>query len=130
MGGAVVAIEKGYIQREIQDSAYKWQMEVENKQRVIVGVNQFQIEEAPPEGLLRIDASVGELQKEKLAKLRAKRDNAILAAKLSALEEAAKDEQINLMPFILEAVKAYGTLGEICGVLRKVFGEYEAHISL
>ncbi|MBP2640937.1 MAG: scpA 1 [Firmicutes bacterium] len=130
LGGAVVAIEKGYIQREIQDSAYKWQMEVETKQRIIVGVNQFQVEEQPPEGLLRIDASVGELQKAKLANLRATRDNAALAQKLSALEEAAKDEQINLMPFILEAVKAYGTLGEICGVLRKVFGEYEAHISL
>lgn len=130
LGGAVVAIEKGYIQREIQDSAYKWQMEVETKQRIIVGVNQFQVEEQPPEGLLRIDASVGELQKAKLANLRAKRDNAALAQKLAALEEAAKDEQINLMPFILEAVKAYGTLGEICGVLRKVFGEYEAHISL
>jgi len=130
LGGAVVAIEKGYIQREIQDSAYKWQMEVETKQRIIVGVNQFQVEEQPPEGLLRIDASVGELQKAKLANLRAKRDNAALAQKLSALEDAARDEQINLMPFILEAVKAYGTLGEICGVLRKVFGEYEAHISL
>jgi methylmalonyl-CoA mutase N-terminal domain/subunit len=105
-------------------------MEVETKQRIIVGVNQFQVEEQPPEGLLRIDASVGELQKAKLASLRAKRDNAALTQKLSALEEAAKDEQINLMPFILEAVKAYGTLGEICGVLRKVFGEYEAHISL
>ncbi|MBP2654100.1 MAG: scpA 1 [Firmicutes bacterium] len=130
IGGAVVAIEKGYIQREIQESAYKWQMEVERKNRVIVGVNQFQIEEKPLEGLLQVDASVGELQKKKLAELRAKRDNNALQIKLVALEKAAKDEKINLLPFILDAVKVYGTLGEICGVLRRVFGEYEAHVSL
>ncbi len=130
LGGAVVAIEKGYIQREIQESAYKWQMEVENQQRVIVGVNKFQIEEKPVEGLLRVDSSVGELQKQKLAELRAKRDNAAVRDKLALLEEAAGDEDKNLMPFILDAVKVYATLGEICGVLRKVFGEYEAHVSL
>ncbi|MGL5511652.1 MAG: acyl-CoA mutase large subunit family protein, partial [Sporomusa sp.] len=130
MGGAVVAIEQGYIQREIQESAYKWQMEVENKQRVIVGVNQFQIEEKPVEGLLRVDASVGELQKKKLVELRARRDNAAVQAKLIALEAGCQDESVNLMPLILDAVKAYATLGEICGVMRKVFGEYEAHVSL
>ncbi|SDF16116.1 acyl-CoA mutase large subunit family protein [Sporomusa acidovorans] len=130
LGGAVVAIEKGYIQREIQESAYKWQMEVESKQRIIVGVNKFQIEEKPVEGLLRVDASVGELQKQKLAELRAKRDNAAVKEKLAKLDAAAQNETTNLMPFILEAVKAYATLGEICGVLRKVFGEYEAHVSL
>ncbi|VBB06332.1 methylmalonyl-coa mutase alpha/beta chain catalytic [Lucifera butyrica] len=130
MGGAVAAIEKGYIQREIQDSAFKWQMDVETKQRIIVGVNQFQIEEKAPEGLLRVDASVGELQKKKLADLRAKRDNAAVQTKLAALEKAAQNENENLMPFILDAVKVYATLGEICGVLRKVFGEYEAHVSL
>ncbi|WP_371365343.1 Methylmalonyl-CoA mutase [Sporomusa rhizae] len=130
LGGAVVAIEKGYIQREIQESAYKWQMEVENQQRVIVGVNKFQIEKKPVEGLLRVDSSVGELQKQKLAELRAKRDNAAVRDKLALLEEAAGDEDKNLMPFILDAVKVYATLGEICGVMRKVFGEYEAHVSL
>jgi len=130
MGGAVVAIEQGYIQREIQESAYKWQMEVENKQRVIVGVNQFQIEEKPVEGLLRVDASVGELQKKKLVELRARRDNAAVQTKLAALEAGCQDESVNLMPLILDAVKAYATLGEICGVMRKVFGEYEAHVSL
>ncbi|SDF20498.1 acyl-CoA mutase large subunit family protein [Sporolituus thermophilus] len=130
LGGAVVAIEKGYIQKEIQDSAYKWQMEVETKQRIIVGVNQFQIEEKPVEGLLRVDASVGELQKKKLADLRAKRDNAAVQEKLAALEKACQDENVNLMPYILDAVKVYATLGEICGVMRKVFGEYEAHTNL
>ncbi|SMC83441.1 methylmalonyl-CoA mutase, N-terminal domain [Sporomusa malonica] len=130
MGGAVVAIEKGYIQREIQESAYKWQMEVESKQRIIVGVNQFQVAEKPVEGLLRVDSSVGELQKKKLADLRARRDNGAVQATLAALEAGCQDENTNLMPLILEAVKAYATLGEICGVMRKVFGEYEAHVSL
>ncbi|HWR42516.1 MAG TPA: methylmalonyl-CoA mutase family protein [Sporomusa sp.] len=130
MGGAVVAIEKGYIQREIQESAYKWQMEVESKQRIIVGVNQFQVAEKPVEGLLRVDSSVGELQKKKLADLRARRDNGAVEAKLAALEAGCKDENANLMPLILDAVKVYATLGEICGVMRKVFGEYEAHVSL
>ena len=130
IGGAVVAIEEGYIQREIQDSAYKWQKEVENDERVIVGVNKFQIEEKPIEGLLRVDASVGELQKKKLADLRAKRDNAAVSAALAKLEAACADESVNLMPIILEAVKTYATLGEICGVMRKVFGEYQAHATL
>ncbi|MEG6584009.1 acyl-CoA mutase large subunit family protein [Dendrosporobacter sp. 1207_IL3150] len=130
IGGAVTAIEKGYIQKEIQDSAYKWQMEVEKGDRVIVGVNKFQIEEKPVEGLLRVDASVGELQKKKLADLRAKRDNGAVQDKLAALEKACQDESVNLMPLILDAVKAYATLGEICGVMRKVFGEYEAHVNL
>ena len=124
LGGAVVAIEKAYIQKEIQDSAYKWQMEVERNERVIVGVNKFQIEEKPVEGLLKIDESVGKLQKDKLAKLRATRDNAAVTAKLAALEAACKGED-NLMPLILDAVKAYATLGEVCGVMRKVFGEYQ-----
>jgi methylmalonyl-CoA mutase N-terminal domain/subunit len=130
LGGAPAAIEKGYIQKEIQESAYRWQMEVENKQRIIVGVNQFQIKEKPAEGLLRVDASVGEFQKNKLAKVKAERDNAAVKAKLAALEAACKDDNQNLMPFILDAVKTYASLGEICGVMRKVFGEYEAHVSL
>lgn len=130
IGGAVEAIEKGYIQREIQESAYKWQKAVESGERIIVGVNKFQIEEAPVKGLLHVDESVCELQKEKLAKVRAKRNNTVLEEKLAALEEAARNENENLMPFVIEAVKEYGTLGEICGVLRKVFGEYQPHDSI
>lgn len=130
IGGAVTAIEKGYIQKEIQDSAYKWQMDVEKGNKVIVGVNKFQVEEKPVEGLLRVDASVGELQKQKLAKLRAERDNAAVTASLAALEAGCNDESVNLMPLILNAVKTYATLGEICGVMRKVFGEYESHVNL
>jgi len=130
IGGAVVAIEQGYIQREIQESAYKWQKEVENDDRIIVGVNKFQIEEKPVEGLLRVDASVGELQKKKLADLRAKRDNVAVNAALAALESGCSDENVNLMPLIMDAVKTYATLGEICGVMRKVFGEYQAVATL
>ena len=130
IGGAVAAIEKGYIQKEIQDSAYKWQMDVESGAKTIVGVNKFQIEEEAPKNLLRVDASVGEKQKAKLAEMKAKRDNAAVEAALAALEKACNDENENLMPHILKAVRTYATLGEICGVMRKVFGEYEAHVSL
>ncbi len=130
VGGAVAAIEKGYIQKEIQDSAYKWQMDVESGAKTIVGVNKFQVEEKPVEGLLRVDASVGEKQKAKLAELRAKRDNAAVQKTLADLEKACQSEEENLMPYILAAVKTYATLGEICGVMRKIFGEYEAHVNL
>lgn len=130
MGGAVSAIEKGYIQKEIQDSAYKWQMDVESGAKVIVGVNKFQVEEEPVKGLLKVDASVGEKQKQKLAQVKAKRDNAAVKKVLADLETACKDESENVMPHILAAVKTYATLGEICGVMRKVFGEYEAHTNL
>ncbi|WP_019880377.1 acyl-CoA mutase large subunit family protein [Succinispira mobilis] len=130
IGGSPVAIEKGYIQKEIQDSAYKWQMDVEKGDRIIVGVNKFQIEEEAPKNLLRVDASVGELQKQKIAALKAKRDNAAVAAALADLEAGCKDESVNLMPLILAAVKTYATEGEICGVMRKVFGEYKASTNL
>ena len=130
MGGAVVAIEKGYIQKEIQESAYKWQLEVESGLRTIVGVNKFQVEEKPVEGLLRVDASVGVNQAKKTQQVRAERDNAAVEKALAALKEGAKDENVNLMPLILDAVRTYATLGEICNVLREVFGEYQAHSTL
>lgn len=130
MGGAVEAIEKGYIQKEIQDSAYAWQMAVESGEKTIVGVNKFQQEEKPVEGLLRVDASAGEFQKKKLAEVKATRDNAKVAEELAKLETAAADESVNLMPVILDCVRAYCSLGEICGVLRKVFGEYKPHVTL
>lgn len=130
IGGAVAAIEKGYIQKEIQDSAYKWQMDVESGAKTIVGVNKFQIEEEPPKGLLKVDASVGVAQCERLAAMKAKRDNAAVKASLTDLKAACQDENENLMPHILNAVRVYATLGEICGVMREVFGEYEAHVNL
>src|SRR5574344_77799 len=131
LGGAPEAIAKGYIQKEIQDSAYKWQMDVEQGKRIIVGVNKFTQEEEPPKNLLRVDGSVGKLQAKKIADVKAKRDNAKGKATLAALEDAChKDEKTNLIPFILEAVRAYATEGEICGVMRKVFGEFKAHTPL
>ena len=135
MVGAVEAIDKGYIQKEIQDSAYAWQMAVESGERTIVGVNKFTMEEPPVTGLLKIDASVGERKKAQLAKDKANRDQAKVAEELAKLEKAAQTpaegpDHVNLMPVILDCVRAYCTEGEICGVLRKVFGEYKPHNTL
>lgn len=124
LGGAAKAIEKGYIQKEIEDSSYDYQKEVESGEQVVVGMNKFQIEEEPPKGLLKVDLSVGEKQKEKLKELKAERDSKAVSEKLAALETAAKKGD-NLMPFIIDSVKQYATLGEICDVLRGVFGEYK-----
>ncbi|HOZ72717.1 MAG TPA: methylmalonyl-CoA mutase family protein [Spirochaetales bacterium] len=129
LGGAVKAIEKGYVQQEIQDAAYAYQMDVESGERVVVGVNKFQIEEGSPKGLLRVDPIVGERQAAKLKELRAKRDNRAVEGTLAALKAGAKGDA-NLMPLILDAVKAYATLGEICDVLRAEFGEYQQKVIL
>ncbi|MFZ5354799.1 MAG: acyl-CoA mutase large subunit family protein [Bacillota bacterium] len=129
MGGAAKAIERGYVQQEIQDSSYRYQMEIESGDRVIVGMNKFKIAEEPPKGLLKVDPIVGELQAKKLAELRAARDNAKVTSALEALRKAAQGDD-NLMPFILDAVRAYATLGEICGILREVFGEYQQTVIL
>src|SRR5690554_3011030 len=129
LGGAPSAIDKGFVQKEIQDSAYRYQMEIESGDRVVVGVNKFQIEEQPPKGLLKVDPRVGEMQKAKLEELRRTRDNAKVNEELEKLKKAAAGDQ-NLMPFIIEAVKEYATLGEVCGVLREVFGEYEQSVIL
>lgn len=129
MGGAAKAIERGYIQKEIQESAYKYQMEIEAGDRIVVGMNKFQIKEAAPKGLLRVDPAVGELQRKKLEALRAERDNNKVNQSLEALNKAAQTDE-NLMPFIIEAVRNYATLGEICQVLRNVFGEYQQSVIL
>jgi methylmalonyl-CoA mutase N-terminal domain/subunit len=124
MGGAVAAIEQGYVQREIQDSAYKYQREIEKGERVVVGLNRFQIEEEKPTNLLRVNPAVRLSQIEKLKQLRADRDNGKVDKNLSVLKKAAEGQD-NLMPPIVEAVKSYATLGEICNVLRGVFGEFQ-----
>jgi methylmalonyl-CoA mutase N-terminal domain/subunit len=123
MGGAVKAIEAGYIQREIADSAYQFQMDVEKKERIIVGVNQFRQEEPPLKDVLRISSDVEAYQIEKVRKVKAQRDNTEVNKTLEQLEKAARGTD-NLVPVILDAVKTYATLGEIAGVLRDVFGEY------
>ena len=129
MGGAVKAIERGYVQQEIQDAAYAYQMDIESGERIVVGMNKFQVGEAPPKGLLRVDPIVGEQQKAKLQDLKAKRDNSKVASSLEALKKGAAGSD-NLMPLILEAVHSYATLGEICDVLRGEFGEYQQKVIL
>jgi len=124
MGGMVEAIMQGFPQREIQNKAYEWQMSVENEDRVIVGVNKFAVQQKPPTGLLKVDESVERTQKERLASLRARRDEKKVQAGLKAVTLAAKGAE-NLMPPILEAVEAYATMGEITDVLREVFGKFE-----
>ncbi len=129
LGGAPAAIENGYIQEEIMDAAYSYQKEVEGNDRIIVGMNEFKVEEEAPKDLLRVDPIVGEMQKEKIQKLKAARDNSAVEESLTKLR-AACNSDANVMPIILEAVKNYATLGEICGVMREVFGEYQQSVNL
>jgi methylmalonyl-CoA mutase N-terminal domain/subunit len=124
MGGAASAIEKGFIQKEIQDSAYRYQREIENGERVVVGLNRFQVDEEKPTNLLRVDPSVRLAQVEKLKRLRAERDHERVKKTLAELKSCAEGKG-NLMIPILDSVKAYATLGEICDTLRLVFGEYQ-----
>jgi len=124
LGGAAEAIEKGFIQREIQDSAYRYQREIEQEERIVVGVNRFQVEEEKPTNLLRVDPAVRTSQIERLQKLRSERDDVVVGKHLSDLKQGAEGDR-NLIPLMLEAVKAYATLGEICDVLREIFGEYQ-----
>ena len=125
MGGAVAAIEKGYIQREIVESAYRYQKEIEGKEKVVVGVNEFKTEEKTPIPILRVDPAVEKKQIERLNVIKRKRNGAKVSNVLDELCHAAEGDE-NLMPVILEAVEEYASLGEICDVLREVFGEYKA----
>ncbi|MCX7829231.1 MAG: methylmalonyl-CoA mutase family protein, partial [Thermanaerothrix sp.] len=130
MGGMLVAIEKGYVQQQIQDAAYEYQKAVESGDRIVVGVNRFQIEEdASERTLLKVDPAVGEMQVKKLAKLKESRDNLKVRDCLENIRRVAQGEE-NLMPHIIEAVRNYATEGEICGVLREVFGEYKENVVL
>ena len=129
MGGVIPAIEQGFIQASIQRSAYTYQQDIEKEKRIIVGVNKFAINEPPPKGLLRVSKEVEQNQIKKLQKVKAERDNARVATALEKLKNAAHTEA-NLMPFILEAVRAYGSVGEICNTLRSVFGEYKENVVL
>jgi methylmalonyl-CoA mutase N-terminal domain/subunit len=123
MGGAVKAIESGYIQGEIGESAYQYQKEIEAKKRIIVGLNQFQVEEEPLRDILRIKPEVERYQKEKLVRVKKERNNAKVKETLADLKKIAQGTA-NLVPPILEAVKTYASLGEISDTLREVFGEY------
>ena len=123
MGGAVKAVECGFIEQEIQDSAYAYQKAFESGENVIVGVNRFQTETAAPKGLLKVDPKVREMQIARLGKIYAERDSTAVQQVLDKLREAAQGND-NLMPLILDAVRKRCSLGEICDVLRGVFGEY------
>jgi methylmalonyl-CoA mutase N-terminal domain/subunit len=134
MGGMVRAIENGYPQKEIAEASYQYQRAVEAREKIIVGVNDFSIEEKQPE-ILYIDETVGQQQTRKLKALRARRDNAEVRRRLDALKHAAAQEpvvpadgsisQANTMPYIIDCVRAYATVGEICEALREVYGTYE-----
>ena len=127
IGGMIKAIEEGYVQKEIQDSAYQFQKEVESKERIIVGVNEFKIEEEIKPKILKVDPEIEKIQIERLKALKERRDNNAVKNALSLLKEKAKTDE-NLVPYIFDAVKVYATLGEISDVLREVFGVYEEKI--
>jgi methylmalonyl-CoA mutase N-terminal domain/subunit len=124
MGGSVSAIEAGFMQNEIAKSSYKYQNDIESGDKIIVGVNKFTEKEAPPTDLLRIDDSIRVVQSEKLAKLRAKRNNDKVDTALAAVRDAATTDK-NIMPYVIAAVEEYATLGEIADTLRSVYGEYQ-----
>ena len=123
MGGTLKAIEEGYIQREIQDSAYRFQKEIEANERIYVGINKYTMEEPPPTNLLRVDPRQQEIETEKLMKLRAERDQRLWQVALEKLDEVSRTDD-NVMPAVIEAVKAKATVGEVCDVWRKIWGEY------
>jgi methylmalonyl-CoA mutase, N-terminal domain len=124
LGGMTQAIEAGYVQSEIQEAAYRFEKELEASNKIVVGVNKFQTKENPVKDLLKIDINVQENQIKFLSKIKSERNNELVKAKLAGLRKAA-DTDINLMPFILDAVKAYASVGEICNVMRDAFGEYK-----
>jgi methylmalonyl-CoA mutase N-terminal domain/subunit len=130
LGGMVEAIAQGYPQQEIQDASYQAQRALEEHRSVVVGVNAFTQDEPPPKNLHRVNEEVERAQGEALRKLRASRAAAPVSRALDALRRAAADEKQNLVPLILEAVKALATLGEISDALRDVFGEHREHVVL
>jgi methylmalonyl-CoA mutase N-terminal domain/subunit len=127
LGGMVEAIEAGYPQREIQESAYQFQRAVERREKIIVGVNEYQMEgdDLGEPNILQIDETVAELQRGRLSGLRARRDASAAARALDALRRGAEDPQTNTMPLLIDCARADCTLGEMCDALRPVFGEYQ-----
>jgi len=123
LGGMVAAIERGYPQREISEASYRYQVAVDKKEKIIVGVNDFVTQEKPLD-TLQIDETVAHRQAERLRKMRAERSSDEVVRRLGALRKAAQGSE-NLMPYIFDAVKSYATLGEICDTMREVFGTYE-----
>jgi len=127
----LAAIEQGYVQQEIADAAYRYQREIETGDRIVVGVNEYRVDEERG-GLERlvVDPAIEERQRTRLAALRAQRDGARAAAALARIEAAARAPNEPLMPLFVTTVEAGCTLGEICGVLRQVWGEYRPEVSI
>lgn len=128
-GGMIKAIEKGFVQKQIQDSAYKYQKSIEEQERIIVGVNQYRTEEKVKPELLKVNPEIGEGQVERIKKLKKNRDDDKVKSHLQKIAEAARSGD-NIMPHIVEAVKTYATLGEICDILRAEYGEYQETVVL
>ncbi len=124
IGGAIEAIESGYVQREIQEASYAYQQAIDEGKRIIVGVNKFAKEDEEPQMIFRVNPEAERAQIERLARVRKERDQVTVDAALSRLEDVSRDGE-NLMHPIVEAVKAYASVGEICGVMRQVFGDYQ-----
>jgi len=127
MGGAVEAIEQGYMQDQIARSSYEYQRNIQSGEKVIVGVNKYEVVEPPVENLFSVDDSIRLNQMEKIKSLKSRRDNAKVNTHLAALKIAAQGTE-NLMPYILDCCESYATLGEIADVMRDVFGEYRPNI--
>ena len=127
MGGMIEAINSGFVQSEIQKASYRFEMELESNERIVVGVNKYQVQEPEHKDLLKIDMKVQDEQVKFLRQIRSKRNNSDVADKIQSLKTAAQGNG-NLMPFILECVKSYASIGEICNVMREVFGEYKEHV--
>jgi methylmalonyl-CoA mutase N-terminal domain/subunit len=124
MGGSVDAIEEGFIQDEIARSAYQYQQQIESNSKIIVGLNKFTSNQEEKIPGFKIDESIQKMQVDKLKALKAKRNNEQASICLDALSKAAKENQ-NIMPFVIDAVESYCTLGEIADTLRKIYGEYK-----
>lgn len=127
LGGMSAAIEHGYVQREIQREAYRVQKEIEEEKTIIVGVNKFTVKEDPPKNLLRVDMRIQNEQIDRIKALKDKRDNKAVRESLEKLKKSCEGSD-NVMPAILDAVRTYASLGEICNVMREVFGEYQENI--
>ena len=130
MGGMVRAIERGFVQKEIQDTAYRYQREIEEDRRIIVGVNRFTTDEEPVKNVLSVDPRLRDVQIAKLESVKKERDQGAVTRALEALQSGAREQETNLLPLILDAVRSYASLGEICGTLRQEFGEHRESVFL
>ena len=129
MGGSLEAISQGYQQREIQESAYIMQKQIEEKSKIVVGVNDFINPDEPPVKVFRVDPSIGEKRVNQMKKFRKSRDMELVEVALNKLKTAAEGEE-NLMPHLIESFESYATIGEVCQVLREIWGEYEENVTL